>query len=396
MKTSLDYAKAACDAVVYKYSPSALPPEKTFFYHQGVFLSGMERVYKLCGDKSYFRYIKEYIDCVIGKNGEIYGIDHEITQWKAGPEFPEILRIEALTMLDCKQPVILLYNLYDETGEAKYKNAIETISRSMYYWPVNSYGGYWHMMHQCNQMWLDGLYMAAPLSVMYSKRFGDDRLRERAIAQAIIMDEHMRDKKTGLYYHGWDPTKYAGWADKKTGLSSQFWGRAVGWYAVAILDMLDHIPREHPAVAQLRGIEANLLKSLAQYQDSGTGMWFNVLDKPYRKDNWLESSCTNLFIYSYAKAIRTNIIGDEYRGTLEKAYKGVVDNLRYDENKHIVIDKICVGTCIDEGTYEHYINRRRVVNDLHGVGAFVLMCTEMELYFNNANKSIRKSRRKTK
>lgn len=386
MKTALDYAKEACDALVFKYSPERLPPERTLFYHQGVFLSGMERVYKLCQDKKYFNYIKEYIDCVIGENGEIYGIDHEITPWKPESEYPENLRLKALTMLDCKQPVILLYNLYDETGDEKYKNAIETISQSMYYWPVNNYGGYWHMMDQNNQMWLDGLYMAAPLSVMYSDRFGDERLRERAIRQAIVMSENMKDEETGLYYHGWDPSKSAVWADKDTGLSPQFWGRAVGWYAVAILDILDYIPKEHPEVSRLKEIEADLLKALAKYQDEKTGLWFNVLNKTEREDNWVESSCTNLFIYSYAKAIRTGVIGKEYCHVLEKAYKGIIDNLSYDENGHIIIDKVCVGTCIDSGTYEHYASRWTVNNDLHGVGAFVLMCTEMEKYNNIKNK----------
>ena len=379
----IDYAKEACDAIMCKFSPATLPPQGTLFYHQGVFLSGMERVYKLCRDKKYFNYIKDYIDCVIGENGEIYGVDYEVTQWKPEPEFPENLKIKALTMLDCKQPVILLYNLLDETGDEKYKKAIETISQSMYYWPVNDYGGYWHMMDQCNQMWLDGLYMAAPLSVMYSQRFGDNRLAERAVRQAIVMAENMKDSETGLYYHGWDPSKSACWADKKTGLSAHFWGRAVGWYAVAILDMLDFISQDHPQRERLEEIEANLLKALAKYQDEKTGMWFNVLDRTDCEKNWIESSCTNLFIYAYAKAIRTGVITEEYSSVLEKAYKGIVDNLHYDDEGHIVIDKVCVGTCIDDGTYEHYINRWEVINDLHGVGAFVLMCTEMELYLKN-------------
>ena len=213
-------------------------------------------------------------------------------------------------MLDCKQPVILLYNLFDETGDEKYKKAIETISQSMYFWPVNDYGGYWHMMDQCNQMWLDGLYMAAPLSVMYSQRFGDNRLAERALRQAIIMAENMKDSETGLYYHGWDPSKCACWADKKTGLSAHFWGRAVGWYAVAILDVLDFIPQNHPQRERLKEIEADLLKALAKYQDEKTGMWFNVLDRTDCEKNWIESSCSNLFIYSTNRHTLTLCLAD--------------------------------------------------------------------------------------
>jgi len=382
-RTPLEWGVLGCEALMHQYKAPELPPKDALFYHQGVFLSGMQQIYLLNKDKKYFNYIKDYVDHVIGPNGEIYGLCHEITNWKENCEWGEGIQLRSATMLDSKQPVILFYNLYDETGDEKYKNAIETISQSMYYWPVNNFGGYWHMMTQHNQMWMDGAYMAGPLSVMYSDRFGDERLRERAINQIIIMDDHMRDEKTGLYFHGWDPSKEMGWADPETGLSEQIWGRAVGWYAVAILDILEYIPKEHPKAERLKDIERKLLKALTKYQDKKTGMWFEVLDKPEREDNWVESSCTNLFIYSYAKAIRMGVVEkEEYADVLEKAYKGIEDSLYFDEDGYLVIDKVCVGTCIDEGTYEHYINRETIKNDLHGAGAFILMCAEMEKYRN--------------
>lgn len=372
--TALKYAELACEAIMHKYAPQELPPKASFFYHQGVFLSGMERTYQLTGDKKYFHYIKDYIDSVIGPNGELYGICHEM-----GLKEDSWFNSRSLTMLDCKQPGILLFNLFDETGEEKYMNAIKTLGESMYYWPVNEYGGYWHMMTQHNQMWMDGAYMIGPLSVMYSKRFGNNTLRERAIKQVFIMNENIKDPKTGLYFHGWDPSKQAPWADPETGLSENIWGRAVGWYAVAILDILDYIPADHPAVERIKQIEMDLLKSLVKFQDPKTGLWFEVLDKPGEEGNWVESSCTNLFIYSYAKAMRMGIISvDEYREVLEKAYNGIIDTLYYDEEGYLVVDHVCIGTCIESGTYEHYINRERIKNDLHGMGAFVLMCTEME------------------
>ena len=228
---------------------------------------------------------------------------------------------------------------------------------------------------------LDGVYMVGPLSVMYSERFKDPRLRDRAIKQIFIIDEHMKDAKTGLYYHGWDPLKKQDWADKETGLSSQIWGRAVGWFAVAILDVLDYIPKSHPYAERLKQIEAELLKSLAKYQDKKTGMWFEVLDKPEKQDNWVESSRTCLFIYSYAKAIERGIIPkEEYSDILEKAYNGLIESIYYDDDGNLTIDNICCGTCIGKGTYEYYIQRNRIKNDLHGMGAFLLMCSEMQCY----------------
>ena len=376
MYAALRYAGQACEAIMACYTPRELPPKGSFFYHQGVFLSGMERVFELTGDRKFSEYLKEYVDYVLGPEGEVYGFCHEL-----GLREESRFAGKELTMLDCKQPVILLYKLYEETGEEKYKKAIQTISESMYYWPVNVYGGYWHMMDQHNQMWMDGAYMCGPLSVKYAKYFGAEVLRERAIHQIFIMNDHIKDPKTGLYFHGWDPTKKAEWADPDTGLSAHIWGRAVGWYAVAILDMMDDLPQDHPALERMKQIEAELLENLVRYQDPVSGLWYQVLDQPGAEGNWVESSCTNLFLYAYAKAIRLGIVSKEQYGpVVEKGFQGIRNRLYYDQNGNLVVDQVCVGTCIETGTYEHYISRSCTQNDLHGMGAFVLMCTEMVKY----------------
>ncbi len=378
-KTPLEYAKEACDAIMEYQRPADLWPKGAMFYIPGVFLSGMQRVWHLTKEKKYFDYIKEYFDSVLAPDGSLYGVNHEL-------EIPDTEGISynyrALTMLDCKQPCILLYDVYDETGDEKYLKPIKTIGKSMYYWPVNKYGGYWHMMTQPYQMWMDGAYMAGPMSVKYAKRFGEPVLRERGIKQVFLMEDFLKDEKTGLYFHGWDDSKQAEWADPKTGLSANIWGRAVGWYPVAILDILDEIPADHPAVERLKRILVNLLDALVKFQDPKTGKWYQVLDKPGAEGNWVETSCTCLFVYSYAKAIRQGILDKKYASVLEKAYQGVMDALYYDENGKLVVDGVCMGTCIESGTYEHYINRKQVKNDLHGMGAFVLMCSEVEKYLN--------------
>ncbi len=376
-KTPLEYGIYACNALMNKYEPEELPPKGTLFYHQGVFLSGMKEIYTLTKDKQYLEYVKKYMDNVIGPNGEVYGFCHEITT----TDMPKFAK-ESLTMLDCKQPCILCYWLYDETGEEKYHKVIETVAESMYYWPVNQYGGYWHMMTQPFQMWMDGAYMIGPFCVEYAERFGDDILRERAIKQVFLMDEFMRDPVTGLYYHGFDDSRQERWADPNTGLSGQFWGRAVGWYTVAILDILEHLPQEHPSRERLRQIEYRLLNNLRKYQDSENGMWYQILDKPNEPDNWVETSCTCLFMYSYAKAYRMGIMGEEVHEILRKAYDGLEEKLYFDEQGNLVISEVCVGTCIEEGTYDFYIQRPKTENDLHGVGAFLLMCAELERYRN--------------
>ena len=194
----------------------------------------------------------------------------------------------------------------------------------------------------------------------------------------------MKDEKSGLYFHGWDESKQEKWADKESGLSPEIWGRAVGWYTVAILDIINFIPENHPKAENLKQIERDLLKSLVKFQDKKTGLWFEVLDKPEREDNWVETSCSCLFIYSYARAINMGIISkDEYSNVLERAYEGIVETLTYDKDGYIILDNVCIGTCIEEGTYEYYVKRPVTKNDLHGSGAFVLMCEEVQRYFDN-------------
>lgn len=380
MKSTIEpvkYGKLACDSIMNTYKPQDLPPKGVLFYHQGVFLLGMQNIYALCGAEKYFNYVKDYCDSVLGPNGELFGFCHEMST----PDTPGLAR-HSLEMLDGKQATLLLYQLYDRTGDEKYANAIKECARSIHYWPVNDYGGYWHMMNQCHQMWLDGAYMVGPISVLYAKYFGDAILRERAVNQIFIMNEHMRDEKTGLYFHGWDPTKKAVWADEKTGLSPQIWGRAVGWYAVAILDIIENLPAMHKDIPRLKAIELDLLRALAKCQGDN-GMWYEILDKPKNSDNWIESSCTYLFIYSYAKALRLGIADEnEFGSVVEKAYAACIDLLYFDKGNNLVVDNVCEGTCIDCGTYEHYISRKRIKNDLHGVGAFLLMCSEMQRYLD--------------
>lgn len=373
MKSPLYYGKLACETLMKKYKPENLPPERTLFYHQGVFLYGILQIFKLTGEKRYFQYVKDYVDSVIGENGEITGFVHETIR----EDTPDLAKY-ALTMLDHKQPSVLMHTLYDETKEERYLNAIKTLGESLYYWPINRKGGYWHKLTDPNQMWLDGAYMVGPFSVMYSERFSDPTLKERAIKQILLMDEYMKDKKSGLYYHGWDETKSSIWADKDTGCSAQIWGRALGWYSVAVLDVLDALDKTQKNFEALKRISRDLLKSLAGFQDDETGMWFEVVDKPKEPDNWIETSASCLFVYSYAKAIRKGVIRySDFSEILNKAYNGVINSIQFDDNGDIIIDNVCIGTDIEDGTYEHYISRERVKNDLHGVGAFILMCAEM-------------------
>ena len=369
MNRPIDYAKAACDTIMRQYSAAELPTMDTFFYIGGVFLSGMQRVYWETGEKKYFKYIKEWVDKYIFPDGSILGYNHDYNvkekTWfmKAVPK-----------TFDHKQPGILLFDLYKETKDERYMKAIEYIYEQLAEWKKNSKGGFWHMSFTPNQMWLDSLYMIGPFLAMYSDLTKDKDALEEAIKQCILMYENMRDKN-GLLRHGWDESKKAVWA-RENGLSETVWGRAVGWFTVAILDILDYVESTHPQYKKLCDIEEKVLKKVLEYRNDN-GVWCQVLDRPQEPDNWYETSCSCLFVYSLFKAIRKKIISENYIGDAKRAYSSIISKLKFD-NGELLIDNICAGTCIDEGDYKHYINRPKVTNDLHGTGAFVLMCTEAE------------------
>lgn len=355
-QTPIQWAETACETLMRKFEPEQLPPER-FHYHQGVFLSGMEKCWKETNNNKYYDYIKRWVDSHVLADGSI-------THFKSDE-------------LDDIQPGVLLFNLLEQTRDERYKKALYTLVPLLKEWKTNPSGGFWHKGHYPNQMWLDGLYMAGPIAVQFGKTFGESEYFDMMTYQAILMEKHTKDPITGLLYHGWDETKAAAWADPATGLAPEFWGRAIGWYPVALLEMFEHLPENHKDRAKLTSIVQNLLISLIKYQDAATGLWYQVVDKTDRADNWLENSCTALYVHAIAKAVRLGYLDVKYLAHAWKGYQGVIDTLTFDENGDVIIGNICIGTGI--GDYDHYIARPTSENDLHGAGAFILMCVEMSL-----------------
>ena len=237
------------------------------------------------------------------------------------------------------------------------------------------------MLHHTNQMWLDGFYMASPMLVRYALRFDEKELIDLAVLQMTLMWEHMHDETTGLLYHAWDESKQAPWSDPETGLSSVFWGRAMGWYAVAAVDIADFLPPEHPARKTCIEIAAELLRALAKYQEPQTGLWYQVVDQGARPDNWLESSCSALYTYAVSKAVRLGWLDESYRAVADKGYRGLIQMMDTDGQTYLNVPRICIGTCL--GDYKFYVNRPVETNMLIGVGAFLLMCNEYQLLQNH-------------
>jgi len=351
----LAWARRACDTVIAQYTPDALPPANRWHYHQGVFLQGMEKLWRVTGESVYLQYIQDYVDLYISPAGDISVKAH----------------------LDDLMPGQLLLLLEQETGELKYRRAAARLRERLDNWQTTPDGGFWHKDIYPNQMWLDGIYMAGPFAVKYGLLYNEPGLFDLVVRQALLMHKHMADERTGLLYHAWDHSRQAAWADKVTGRSPEFWGRSVGWYGFALAEILDYLPGGHPQRNALVRILSRWTEGVRAYQDHSTGLWYQVVDKGDRPDNWLELSCSTLFVFGLSKASRAGIADSSAAEAALRGYESVLKRIEFTENGFMRIPDICVGT--SAGTYEYYVQRERKTNDLHGIATFVHMCMEMEL-----------------
>ena len=354
-ENALNAAIRLCNTMMKKFPEAKdLPPEGRFLYHQGVFLSGMMKTYELTGEEKYFNYIKEWVDSVVDEEGNIDWHDP--------------------TMLDFLQPGILLFPLYKKTKDEKYKKAILRIADYLRDWPKNEFGGFWHKHCLQNQMWLDGLYMGGPFHAEFSSFSGEVKFIEEAVNQALIMYEHTLDEKTGLLFHVWDSSKTKEWADPETGCSPEIWGRGLGWYAMAIMDIIEYVPKESPQRAKLEKIVNTLFRNIMKYRDKEKKIWYQVVDKPDAPGNWLEGSGSFLFVAAFAKAIRFGVLEADFKAFTNESFDGAYNSVTH-KGDDVFVDNVCIWTSV--GDYENYIGRPTSENDLHGVGTFLLMCCEV-------------------
>jgi len=335
-------------------------------YEYGLIHQAIKQVWHKTGDARYYDHIKRDIDLLVGDDGRIrtYSVEeYNLDQINAGRIF---------------------FPLYRKTGDEKYKQAAYLLREQLRGQPRTYEGGFWHKKIYPYQMWLDSIYMASPFYAEFGKTFGEPAAFDDVAFQIIVIEKHTRDPKTGLLYHAWDESKQQRWADPETGCSPHFWGRAMGWYAMAIVDVLDYLPQDHPKRQDILAIFAHMMAALANFQDRSTGLWYQVLDQGNREGNYLEASASCMFVYSIAKAVRQGYLSQFSLDVARKGYQGILDNLIRVDNQGLVnLEKTCGGaglggTPYRDGSYEYYVTEKIVTNDYKGVGPFILASIEME------------------
>jgi unsaturated rhamnogalacturonyl hydrolase len=338
-------------------------------YEMGVVLTGFEKLALFTSDKKYTEYTKNIIDHFITSDGAIRTYNLEEYNSDNIPTGRQLL------------------HLYKNTKEEKYKTAAMLLYKQLAWQPRNSIGGYWHKLKYPTQMWLDGLYMAQPFAVEYAVLFNDTKKFDDIINQFVWMEKYSRDNKTGLLYHGWDESKLQKWANPKTGLSPEFWSRAMGWYMMALVDVLDHLPANYKRRSELIAILNRLSTALVKFQDAKEGVWWQITDKANQQLNYLESSSSAMFLYALSKAVNKKYIGIKFKPAITKAYNGIIKNfVRVDKAGSVhylqaVAGAGLGGTPYRDGSYSYYVNEPKRDDDLKAIGPFIQACIEYELLF---------------
>jgi rhamnogalacturonyl hydrolase YesR len=341
--------------------PAAIDPAKNGWeYNTGIVLFGMSKMYDATKDPRYLDYIRRWVDGYVNEQG-VLGWDQARTH-----------------NLDYIQPGMLVLFLYERTGDPRYRAAARTVRDAFDRVPKNADGGYWHKGHYPDEMWIDGIYMGEPFLVNYGRLFDDAAFgNDMAVFQSTLVATHCLDAKTGLLYHAWDQDRNAAWADPKTGRSPIIWGRGVGWFVMAMVDILEQLPPSHPGYPRLHELLKKNVAGLAKTQDPKTGLWFQVMDQPALPGNWIETSSSGMFVYAIHKAVRLKLVEPSYLPVAERAWQGLQATFERDAAGRPVFTGAVQGMGV-QADAAGYLKIPRLKNSTHGLMAAMIAASEME------------------
>ncbi len=289
--------------------------------------------------------------------------------------------------LDHICPGRALFGLYTRTKEPRYRQVLDTLYSQLRSQPRNFDGGFWHKQIYPHQMWLDGLYMAEPFYAEYAMKNLTGAALDDAVSdivnQFVVVGKHTWDPATGLYRHAYDDSREMFWCDSITGQSAHAWCRAMGWYAMAIVETMQYLGKTD-ATRPMLAILERIYDVLPKYADPETGMWYQVLDQPGREGNYLESTGSAMFVYAQLKAVRLGYLPETMRKEALHRYEQLVDRfVRENADGTISLTDCCSvaglgGKQMRSGTFEYYISEPVIENDCKGVGPFIWASLEYD------------------
>ena len=335
----------------------------TWNYIDGCMLTALLTLTELTGDERYAAFAESVTDHFVRENGDILSFEPEKRQ------------------LDDYNEGKVLFPVYKRTGKEKYRKAAKMLHQTLKSHPRTKEGSFWHKKIYPDQVWLDGIYMAQPFEAMYQQTFGDSDVSD-ILRQVRTVKQHMRDPKTGLYFHGYDASRTAFWADPESGLSKSIWLRALGWFFMALADLYELLP-DGPERTETAEIFHDLAKSIAYYADPETGLYWQVVDQGGKEGNYLESSGSSMIAYGMLKGVRMGLLEGEYGALGRKTFGTLTDRLVWKDGEP-ELGGICLVAGLGpennrrrDGSFEYYISEPVVANDAKGVAPFILCYTEI-------------------
>ena len=357
------------DAPIWNIENIQKGKEPAWNYIDGCMMTSLYNIYRLTGNKKYLDFVDEFIDYYVFDDGTIRG--YEMSTYN----------------VDNINEGRVLFALYKETGKPKYKRAINLLYSQLQSQPRTETGNFWHKKIYPNQVWLDGLYMAQVFYTRYETTFNRGRNYGDIVKQFRNVWLNMYDNDKQLYYHGWDVSKQAFWADPETGLSKSFWLRSVGWYTVGLVDAISYFDLSRPNLkTELITIFRKTIEGLEQYIDPEKHMFWQVVDQKGREGNYVETSGSAMIAYAMMKGARLGFVDRRFAAVGEKIFNGICREYLTETDGELNLGGICLMAGLGpesnparDGTYEYYISEPVVENDAKGTGPFVMAYTEIKM-----------------
>lgn len=339
--------------------------ENRWNYIDGCITASLVSLFEATNDKKYIDFVHKFADFYVQEDGSIKGYDpyHYSTD-------------------DLSQSRIL-FDIYNYTLEEKYLKAIMHTYLQVKTHPRISIGNFWHKKIYHDQVWLDGLYMMQVFYTRYETAYHDKKNYDDIVNQFLNVRKVMFNKGDKLYYHCYDESRTLFWANKKTGLSKNYWLRACGWLAAGLSDVATYI--ENDAYKKtLSNLLVEQLDGLLLYQDKKTKMFYNLVNLHNLEGNYLETSGSLLIAYSMLKASNEGLIDKKYYDMGKEIFDNVVENrLRIIDGKLTLTGIVLVSGLGPEnnlrrdGSVAYYLSEPIVENEAKGVGPLIMAYTEI-------------------